>query len=276
VDFVKSLKQRTFERGSAHCNFNELTVDSLKNRILKFTLERLISDARLRHGRREEEVKLRHELRSVVRQLEFVTFTQITPVDFGRLQLSRNDQRYLLPLSICALVLRLEMPTEFAGDHALAALLRDEITFHRLFENFVRNFYKLHLADYRVESEQLNWGDEIGSAFVPIMRTDVTLTQRGPPYRRLIIDTKYSIRTLSDRGSFKSENLYQIYAYLRTQEHRSTADRYADGMLLYPTTTQDLDEGILVQGHRIRISTVNLSDHWETIETRLLALVARP
>jgi 5-methylcytosine-specific restriction enzyme subunit McrC len=275
VHFARSLKQRTFERGAAHCCFSELNVDSLKNRILKFTLQRLATEPRLRHGKPDEEVNLRHELRSVVRQLELVTLTQITPADFSRLQLSRNDQRYILPLSICAMVLRLEMPTDVTGDQALAALLRDEITFHRLFENFVRNFYKLHLVEYRVESERLDWHEELGSEFLPIMQTDVTLTRRAPPCRRLVIDTKYSIRTLSDRGSFKSDNLYQIYAYLRTQEHRSAAHLDAEGMLLYPTTTQDLDENILVQGHRIRIATVNLSAHWEEIESRLLALIAQ-
>src|SRR5207248_1734420 len=99
----------------------------------------------------------------------------------------------------CALIFRLEMPTEAAGDHALAALLRDEITFHNLFENFVRNFYKLHRVDYDVRSEHLDWHDGLGSAFVPIMQTDVTLIRRAPPYQRLVIDTKYSTKTLSDR-----------------------------------------------------------------------------
>ena len=44
-------------------------------------------------------------------------------------------------------------------------------------------------------------------------------------------------------------------------------------MLLYPTTSQDLNEAMSVQGHRICVATVNLSKEWETIEARLLALV---
>jgi hypothetical protein len=45
-------------------------------------------------------------------------------------------------------------------------------------------------------------------------------------------------------------------------------------MLLYPTTSQELNETMSVQGHRIRVATVDLSKEWETIETRLLALVS--
>lgn len=61
-----------------------------------------------------------------------------------------------------------------------------------------------------------------------------------------MVDTKYYKTTLANgpygTAKFKSENLYQIYAYLRTQEHRSEAHGSAEGMLLYPTTTHDLDE----------------------------------
>jgi 5-methylcytosine-specific restriction enzyme subunit McrC len=170
------------------------------------------------------------------------------------------------------LVHRLEMPTEGEGDHALAALLKNEIVFHLLFERFVRNFYHLHLTDYRVVRENLEWYDELGSGFVPAMQTDITLIGKLPPHRRVVIDTKYSVTTLSDRLKFKSENLYQIYAYLRTEEHRNETYRQAEGMLLYPTTTHQVDGEMLVQGHRIRVVTVNLAEPWEQIEEHLLGL----
>jgi hypothetical protein len=46
------------------------------------------------------------------------------------------------------------------------------------------------------------------------------------------------------------------------------------GMLLYPTTSYELGEAMLVQGHRIQLATLDLSQQWEKIETRLLSLVA--
>jgi 5-methylcytosine-specific restriction enzyme subunit McrC len=191
--------------------------------------------------------------------------------------MGRNDREYALPLTVCALVRRLEMPTEVGGDHALTALLRDEITFHDLFESFVRNFYRLNLKHTDVGRETLSWHDQLGCNLVPSMKTDITLVGKLPPHRRVIIDTKYSINTLVTTphggAKFKSENLYQLYTYLRTQEHLSDAHRFAEGMLLYPTTSQDLEESMRVQGHRIRIVTLDLSADWKEIEARLIGLI---
>ena len=80
---------------------------------------------------------------------------------FSRLQLGRSDRDYAAPIAICALVRRLEMPTEEMGDHALTALLRDEITFHspiravrkeflvvgQFQTDPLPNFYQLNLID---------------------------------------------------------------------------------------------------------------------------------
>jgi 5-methylcytosine-specific restriction enzyme subunit McrC len=278
VDFAGSLKRLTFERAAAHCVFPNLSIDTPKNRILRATLHRLASDPRLKHVKPEEEANLRHELRTLVRALEGIPLVPISLADFSRLQLGRNDRDYAVPIAICALVRRLEMPTEGVGDHALTALLRDEITFPSLFERFVRNFYQLNLKeDYEVKTDRLYWHDELGCPLVPSMQTDITIVERRPPHRRLIIDTKYSTTTLAatrfEALRFKSENLYQLYAYLRTQEQESEAHRCAQGMLLYPTTSQDLNEPMSVQGHRINIATVDLSKEWETIEKRLSDLV---
>lgn len=209
--------------------------------------------------------------------MEGVKLVSISAADLSRLQMGRNDREYALPIAVCALVRRLEMPTESGGDHALIALLRDEMTFHALFERFVRNFYRLHLKHNEVRRERLDWHDELGCSLVPSMQTDITLVGQFPPHRRLIIDTKYSINTLAAAphggAKFKSENLYQLYTYLRTQEHLSDAHRSAEGMLLYPTTSHDLDEGMRVQGHHIRVATLDLSADWKDIEARLLTLV---
>jgi 5-methylcytosine-specific restriction enzyme subunit McrC len=277
IDFAGSLRRLSFECGAAHCRFSELSVDTLKNRILLATLCRLASDPRLTHPNPQEESKLRHDLHSLTRAMEGVSVIPISPTDFGRLQLSRNDQEYLLPMTICALIHRLAMPTEEEGDQALAWLLGDEIRFHQLFERFVRNFYRFHLDNHEVRSEGLDWHDELACNLVPSMRTDITITVKTPPYRRLIIDTKYSKMALAATPhgglKFKSPNLYQMYTYLRTQEHLSEAHRTAQGMLIYPTTNLDLDEAMSVQGHLIRVVTVDLARPWDSIEARLLALV---
>ena len=128
-----------------------------------------------------------------------------------------------------------------------------------------------------MKSEMLKWHEEPHCALLPSMQTDITIVEKRPPHRRLIIDTKYSTTTLAETphggAKFKSGNLYQLYTYLRTQEQESDAHRSAQGMLLYPTTSHDLNEVISVQGHKMRVATLDLSREWEIIERRLLDLV---
>ena len=278
VNFDQSMKRLLFHHGAAHCTFPELNLDSLKNRIIRATLYKLAGEPRLRHVEREKELELRAELRSLMGAMGDVPLGEITRSHFYRLQLSRNDRDYAFPLSICRLVATLDMPGEAGGDHALVALLRDEITFHELFERFVRNFYRLHLRSSRVGSEPLSWHDELSNPLAPGMHTDVTITETAAPYRRTVIDTKYSISTLARTQfggkRFKSDNLYQLYTYLRTQEHLGPSHRDARGILLYPMTEDEVDSDIRVQGHTIRVATLNLADEWQKIERRLLELVA--
>jgi 5-methylcytosine-specific restriction enzyme subunit McrC len=281
IDFSGSLKRLAFEAGRARCSFAALDIDTPRNRILRATMQRLARDPRVTlpsaQGAQKAE-RVRHELRELVGAMEGVSTERLTGASFSRLQLGRADRPYALPLAICALVHRLEMPTEAVGDTTLAALQRDERWFHQLFERFVRNFLRHHLADHDIVAEVLQWFDELASPHVPAMKTDMAVTRRSEPQRRLVIDTKYYANTLSEshRGGgakFHAGHLYQMYAYLRTQEHRGDLYRDADGLLLYPTTNGDLRETMQLQGHRIHVATVDLARPWPEVEARLLALV---
>lgn len=278
IDFAESLKRLDFESGRAHCRFSELSVDTLRNRILRATLDRLAHDPRVDHADPAKAAELRSALVSLIRSMEGARLTPITGSMFSQLQLGRNDLDYVLPMTICELVYRLELPVEDAGDHALVALMRDEIRFSQLFERFVRNFWRTHVAGYSVASEHLEWFDELGSPLVPSMRTDITLSGQAAPHRRIVVDTKFYKSALSPgafgKPTFHSENLYQVYTYLRTQEHLSDAHRFAEGLLLYPTTDGDLDEAMKVQNHVIRVATVDLAQPWSEVHVRLLALVS--
>lgn len=280
IDFARSLKRLSFESGRAVCAYSELSSDTLRNRILRSTLDHLMRDPRIVLGGKPEHGEaLRHDLRKAVRAMDGVAITAVQSSDFGKLQLGRNDIAYLLPLSICHLIYRYEMPSEAAGADVLAGLLRDEIAFADLFERFIRNFCRYHYPEANVAAEELSWFDESGSAFVPRMRTDITMEWREPAARRFVIDTKYYTNTLAVRfeGSekFHSANLYQLYTYLRTQEHLSESHRAAAGLLLYPATRYALDEKMRVQGHKLHVATVDLAQPWPVVENELLARIDR-
>lgn len=277
VDFSASTKRLSFERGRPFCHFPELTIDTLRNRIIRSTLNRLAHDPRIRAGGgRAEGERLRYDLMVAVRAMDGVSLIEVQGADFAKLQLGRSDQAYRLPLAICELVYRLQMPEETSGDAPMVGLLRDELAFARLFEKFVRNFFRVHLPDCVVKSEQLNWPDELGSAYAPVMLTDTTIETRRGVRRRLVIDTKYYAQHLNQRyegvGKVHARNLYQMYAYLRTQEGRGEQFGSAEGALLYPSTGGYFAETMLVQGHRIHVRTLDLSASWQTIERDLLDL----
>jgi len=116
------------------------------------------------------------------------------------------------------------------------------------------------------------------SEILPGMRTDIVLTFRARE-RRIVIDTKFS--TIVKPGWHRDEllqssYLYQIYAYLRSQEGDAIADR-AEGLLLHPAIDGQLvDEAVRMQGHIIRFSTVDLSATAAAIRERWLHVVEKP
>ena len=278
ISFTPSLKLIGNKENRLVCEFNVLDVDTLRNQIIKSTLEQLSHGDRLGGVGPKQITNLDHDIISLIRDLEGVQSPRLSNALFSKVQLGRNDRYYALPLQICSLIYQLRMPTENEGASTLAKLLRDEIAFAALFEKFVRNFYIHHVGDrFEVKSEGLHWPGQDGNPLMPSMKTDISIISRAYPRNRFIIDTKYYREALvSNQGwlpKFRSENLYQIYAYLRTQENGTEEYRNARGMLLYPTVDRPLDEEADIQGHNIRVSTIDLSDSWEAIEARLLSFL---
>jgi len=63
---------------------------------------------------------------------------------------------------------------------------------------------------------------------------------------------------------------YQLFAYVKNLESRGGPDRFAEGILLYPTVDREIDHSSVIQGHRMSARTVDLTMLWKDINTRLL------
>ena len=119
---------------------------------------------------------------------------------------------------------------------------------------------------------------------LPSMKTDIVLqrpdTGIASPASRVVIDTKFT--NIVGRGqhgntTLHSNHIYQLYAYLRSQERQvDPLSLIASGVLLHPSVEEDIDEAATIQGHRIRFATVNLATDSLTIRKRLLELVLGP
>jgi 5-methylcytosine-specific restriction enzyme subunit McrC len=276
IDFTESLKRLAFENGQAHCRYQTYSHNVPKNQIIRSTLAWLVQTGQFGTDRIRAD-ELRHKLRRLARDLEGIDLIELT-VDFiRRQQLGRNDSDYRLMLAICELLLQRQMPTETAGFDKLPGLDRDAVTLYRIYERFVANFYKLHLIEWTVTSQaRLSWNMGKISNYMPTMSPDLILQHRTTG-RMVVLDTKFTVNSLIPTrwGNyvFDSSHLYQLYAYLRSQEHVSDSHRFASGVLLYPTVRENLSETVELQGHPIQFVTINLSQPWEEIESELLDLI---
>ncbi len=274
--FTPSLRHIGLKENKLVCSFEELDVNTRKNQIIKTTLYNLSRDARVSGATSETSAALNRDIHTLLDQMAGVQSIRLSHSDFTSIRTGRNDRDYALPINICFLVHMLKMPSTESGDETLALLSEDLNGSFNLFERFVRNFYRHHIGDrYHISARNLDWPG-VSNAHMPIMKTDISIESRKEPFNKLIIDTKFYEETLT-RGfgdlKFRSDHLYQIYAYLRTQEDLGPSFRNAKGMLLYPNVGLEISEIIELQGHEIRIETIDLANDWEQIESNLLALV---
>ena len=73
-----------------------------------------------------------------------------------------------------------------------------------------------------------------------MMETDISLRDSN---RTIIIDTKYYRKTLQsyfNSETIHSQNLYQLFAYMKNLESKDEQDAHAEGMLLYPVVNKKL------------------------------------
>lgn len=116
-------------------------------------------------------------------------------------------------------------------------------------------------------------------ALLPSMKLDITLqapVASGAPARRIVLDTKFTSITKPGyyrEASLQSGYVYQIYAYLMSQEGL-TPGVQAEGLMLHPSIGEHVDEEVTIQGHRIRFATVDLIAGPGQFATELLYVIA--
>jgi 5-methylcytosine-specific restriction enzyme subunit McrC len=276
IDFSETMKRQLMVNAKLHCRFDELSYDVLHNQILKTTVAQLAVSSDVEKG-------FRAEMADIRRRLSNVQEIQLRSELFSRVQLHRNNGFYGFLISICEMIYNYYLIFQEDGDARFREFFRDETKMATLFEDFVYNFYRIELQGkhpgYRVKSaEYIHWDarayDDTAEKLLPLMRTDISIRM---PSGYLIIDTKYYLKALIDHHGQKlrSENLYQLFSYLRNSEHKDPIYKKCAGMLLYPTVENELNLKYEIQGHLVAVNTIDLSLNWECIHEQLLDLVLR-
>ena len=270
IDLGASLNLQTRCIRRLVCEFDELSHDLLHNQIIKASLKRLARAQTIDPG-------LAHEMAMTAQRMPEVSDIWLERSAFARVQLHRNNAYYDFNLKVAELAFDCLLPDPSTGGFAFHDILRDETKMARVFEEFVRNFYRSEQREFKVLPLTIKWDAEAlsttGAARLPAMIVDVYMRSAT---RRLIIDTKYYAKALQQSlfgtPSFHSNNLYQIFSYLK---NAAADEAFSDceGMLLYPQVGQHLREIYSVQGQPITIATVNLAQSWTAISRDLIQLL---
>jgi 5-methylcytosine-specific restriction enzyme subunit McrC len=274
--FSPTLKRNLLMKAQVNCEFDELSHNVLHNQILRTTLRHLIRVESL-------DSQLKDRLIGLYRRFHEVDEIVLSSAIFGRVQLHRNNAFYDFLLKICELVYENLLASESPGKSKFRDFLQDDhMRMAALFEDFVRNFYKLETSGYKVGREDILWQaealDHESIAFLPKMITDISIEGHG---FKVVIDTKYykeALATNYDAEKIRSQNIYQIFAYLKNLEKQGGVNANCTGVLLYPTVQKELRLSYKMDGHKVMIRTINLNQSWQSIDQGLKGLLdaARP
>lgn len=275
IRFPESLKRLTFHHGRAVCSYQVFHANVPLNQIIRSTLARMVHVGSFGPDRACAE-ELRATLRRLVRNMEGIDVIELKADNIRRQRFGRHDADYGLMLSICQLLLDRQQPTEQHGADTLPGLDRDAMTLAKIYERFVAKFYLFHLAEswYIRPQSKIEWPADDPSSYLPVMFPDLMM-QHKQSGRLLVLDTKFTAHVLVSgqwKVTFDRSHIFQIYAYIRSQEDLSPSHETATGLLLYPTVSHHIDETVHMQGHDIRWVTIDFNQAWEKIEGDLLAI----
>jgi 5-methylcytosine-specific restriction enzyme subunit McrC len=279
IDLLNTNRHRLLDRGKVACRFDELTVDTARNRFVRAALEDISTVV----GRNV----LAHRCRSLAASLRHMGVTGERP-GRGEVSIDRfgrhdaDDQ----PMVVAAhLAFHIAMPTEAAGAKQLSLPEREITWIRKLYEKGIAGFYDVVLSGkgWSVDpGKTIGWLIERKSPgidkILPSMRTDIILDNSDAGHR-IVIDTKFN--SVVTRGWYREETLrsgyiYQIYAYLRSQEgNGDPLAENASGLLLHPSVGDMVNEAVVIQNHEIRFATVDLGATAKEIREQLLQAVEK-
>lgn len=276
IDMLETTTRQLMDRGRIACRFEEHSMDTPRNRLVKAALEHLAA--------RVANDLVAHRCRQLAGDFYRMGVIGNRPSwsELSGDQIGRNENADRLMVALARMVFDTIIPTEAAG--GISGTLPDSTDhlIRRLFERAVGNALRLELQPHGwtvTQGKRLSWPVAAASpgiaAILPGMQTDIELNNASTG-RRIVIDTKFTaIFTASTYRDqiLKSGYLYQLYTYLRSQERvDDPASLTAEGMLLHPQTGGSVDEEMTIQGHRMRCKTIDLTGNVAEFEASLNGL----
>lgn len=210
-------------------------------------------------------------------------FSEVDVIDpstihWSSIRFQRNNNTYRMLIGICQLVLEGMLLTTDKGEYKMATFMKP-VLMSRLYEKFILEYYNQEHKELDVSASQIPWGLDDGiDTMLPVMQTDIMLTQEE---KTLIIDAKYYSSTLQqhyDRTTIYSNNLYQIFTYVKNKEvEQKDKPHEISRMLLYAKTDEEIypDNDYKMSGNKIGVHTLDLNVEFSRIREQLDGIVEK-
>ncbi len=268
LDIQGTIKHKIAHERLISCEYDILSENNLLNQILKTTVMLLITHAQV-------DAEYKNELKKEM--LFFSSVEAIVPssIKWSAIRFHRNNQTYRMLISLGQFILEGMLLTTEQGMYKMASFV-DEQRMCRLYEKFILEYFSKEYPQLSVKASQIPWAldDGIGT-MLPVMQSDITLSYKN---KILIIDAKYYSHTTQvqyDKHTLHSQNLYQIFTYVKNTATNLAKENYeVSGLLLYAQTDENiqLDNVYLMSGNRIAVKTLNLNCDFVDIKKQLNAI----
>lgn len=260
INITESINELSFINKKLNCTYDEFSVNSYLNKIIKTTLTILLK-APITKIRR-------HGIKNILLYFRDVDTLDTNSINW-QIRYDRNNQDYRMIIGICNLTLNGLLQSEKKGEKKLMEFLDNQLM-NRLYEKFILNYYRKEHLYLKAYSPQIEWQlDDDFSEMLPRMQTDITLEYED---KILIIDAKYysdTTQSYYDTKTIHSHNLYQIFTYVKNKEVE--VDNEVSGMLLYARTRDEVqpDQDYSMSGNKISVKTLDLNQDFDAIKKQL-------
>ena len=168
IEITESIKNQSMIRSQMVCTYDEFSVDSPLNQIIKSTVLLLLK-ADIAKFRKKE-------LRKLMVYFDDVSVVDVRSINWA-INYNRNNQTYRLLITVCYLVVKGLLQSKSDGSVKMMDFLDEQRMCH-LYEKFILGYYKKHYSPIITASaSQIEWALDDGiSTMLPTMQSDIMLS----------------------------------------------------------------------------------------------------
>lgn len=273
IDMAGTIRNKISQKQVITCEYDDLTEDNRFNQIIKTTVLILCKHSQVKTSYKE---KLKKEMRF----FEHVSTLKPHSIKWKSFQFHRNNQTYQMLISICQfIILGVLLTTETTEDDKYKlSEIKPVWELSKIYEKFILRYYEKNFPKYKPSAAHIPWAlDDSNNIQLPRMESDILLTEKD---KTLIIDAKFYSKTLNqhhDSVTVHSNNLYQIFAYVKNKAaQKGVIAQTVSGLLLYARTESENqpDNVYFMSGNKISVKTLDLNVEFKVIEDQLKAIIA--